>query len=66
MNFMKRTKSKNEIKKKISYLSNSKPAKHLIDKSNVFLFIRYLLLNIKSSLISNHDTSRQIDEKNFG
>ena len=30
---MKRTKSKNEIKKKISYLSNSKPAKHLIDKS---------------------------------
>ena len=65
MNFMKRTKSKNEIKKKISYLSNSKPAKHLIDKSNVFLFIRYLLLNIKSNLISNHDTSRQINEKKF-
>ena len=51
--------------KKISYLLIQKPPKHLIDKSNVFLFIRYLLLNIKSSLISNHDTSRQIDEKKF-
>ena len=35
------------------------------DKSNSFLYIRYILLQNKCSLISEHDTSRQINEDNF-
>ena len=50
----------------LKYLHKSKrPSQTIIDKSKTFLFIRYELLKSSCSLLSPHDTSRQINENNF-
>lgn len=56
----------NELNNKLKKLDKIKKVKLKIQKkANSFLYIRYILLQNKCSLIPLHDTSRQIDEDNY-
>jgi hypothetical protein len=56
--------------KKLDYILKNlhklkKPSQEIINKSKVFLYIRYELLQSNCSLLAPHDTSRQINENEF-
>ena len=55
-----------ELNGKLKKLNSIKKVKSKIQKkANSFLYIRYILLQNKCSLIPSHDTSRQINEDNY-
>ena len=66
VNIVKKITNLNELNKELDNLHNFKKlSKDIISKSNTFLYIKYILLLNKCSLISKHDTSRQINEDKF-
>ena len=66
IDIIKKIKNIKELNFKLRNLNNIKKiSKSTIKKSNSFLYIRYVLLQNKCSLITPHDTSRQINEDRF-
>jgi hypothetical protein len=66
LNFTNKIDNIKKLNYRLRYLHKSKkPSQTIIDKSKIFLYIRYELLKSNCSLLSPHDTSRQIDENNF-
>ena len=62
----KKISNMNELNKKLKKLDKTKRVKSKIcRKANSFLYIRYILLQNKCSIIPSHDTSRQIDENKY-
>ena len=66
VNIIKKINNKKILIKKLKNLNKeTNLSKNKIKKANTFLYIRYLLLQIKCSLLPEHDTSRQINEEEF-
>ena len=56
----------NELNKKLKKLDKNKSLKlKNFRKANSFLYIRYILLQNKCSIIPSNDTYRKIDENNY-
>ena len=65
VNIIKKISKLEILNKKLFNLNQIQLTKKMISKANTFLFIRYILLQNKCSLINKHDTSRQVNEKEF-
>ena len=66
LDFMKMIKTKKEIKRILKNIAHlKKPTKTLIEKCQIYSFIREVLMRQKCSLLEDYSSSRSLDENAF-